>query len=205
MSKQNVLIFKIPELFKILNELKNYLDFAIYEFSEKEDLFSFKKKNSNYLILTEINNKIEGEKIQLILEVHDGGRKSNSLLVNTPRTPPASRAPRLVGLHEQRDAGERPLLLVLDRAQRAREDEGGAADGGHEEGARVHALGDDGVDGVPEDLHHRHLRVQLHPRRVADRVVRHVPVGALHEEAVDVGALVGLGVDAVGHRRRRRQ
>jgi len=67
MSKQNVLIFKIPELFKILNELKNYLDFAIYEFSEKEDLFSFKKKNSNYLILTELNNKIEGEKIQLIL------------------------------------------------------------------------------------------------------------------------------------------
>ena len=45
MSKQNVLIFKIPELFKILNELKNYLDFTIYSSLEEEDLFSFKKKN----------------------------------------------------------------------------------------------------------------------------------------------------------------
>jgi len=44
MSKQKVLIFKIPELFKILNELKNYLNFTIYSFSEEEDLFSFKKK-----------------------------------------------------------------------------------------------------------------------------------------------------------------
>jgi hypothetical protein len=44
MSKKNVLIFKIPELFKILNELKNYLDFTIYLFSEEEHLFSFRKK-----------------------------------------------------------------------------------------------------------------------------------------------------------------
>ena len=67
MSKQNVLIFKIPELFKILNELKNYLDFTIYLSLEEEDLFSFKKKNSNYLILTGPKNQIEGEKSQLIL------------------------------------------------------------------------------------------------------------------------------------------
>ena len=68
MSKKNVLIFKIPELFKILNELKNNLDFLIYSFLEKEDLFTFKKKNvSNYLILTDSNNQIEGEKFQLIL------------------------------------------------------------------------------------------------------------------------------------------
>ena len=44
MSKQNVLIFKIPELFKILNELKNYLDFTIHLSLEEEDLFSLKKK-----------------------------------------------------------------------------------------------------------------------------------------------------------------
>ena len=67
MSKQNVLIFKIPELFKILNELKNYLDFTIYSSLEEEDLFSFKKKISNYLILTDSKNQIEGEKSQLIL------------------------------------------------------------------------------------------------------------------------------------------
>ena len=36
MNKQNVLIFKLPELFNILNELNNYLDFRIYEFSEKD-------------------------------------------------------------------------------------------------------------------------------------------------------------------------
>ena len=53
MSKQNVLIFKIPELFKILNELKNYLDFTIHSSLEEEDLFIFKKKISNYLILTD--------------------------------------------------------------------------------------------------------------------------------------------------------
>jgi len=68
MSKQNVLIFKIPELFKILNELKNYLDFTIYSFLEEEHLFSFKKKNiSNYLILTDPKNQIKGENSQLIL------------------------------------------------------------------------------------------------------------------------------------------
>ena len=67
MSKQSVLIFKIPELFKILNELKNYLDFTIHSSLEEEDLFSFKKKISNYLILTDPKNQIEGEKSQLIL------------------------------------------------------------------------------------------------------------------------------------------
>ena len=67
MSKQNVLIFKIPELFKILNELKNYLDFTIHLSLEEEDLFSLKKKISNYLILTDPKNQIEGEKSQLIL------------------------------------------------------------------------------------------------------------------------------------------
>ena len=67
MSKQNVLIFKIPELFKILNELKNYLDFTIHLSLEEEDLFNLKKIISNYLILTEPKNQIEGEKSQLIL------------------------------------------------------------------------------------------------------------------------------------------
>ena len=36
MNKQNVLIFKLPELFNILNELKNHLDFVIYSFTEKD-------------------------------------------------------------------------------------------------------------------------------------------------------------------------
>ena len=44
MIKKNVLIFKLPELFKILNELKNYIDFKVLLFIDKDDLNSFKKK-----------------------------------------------------------------------------------------------------------------------------------------------------------------
>jgi len=68
MNKQNVLIFKLPELFNILNELKNHLDFAIHLFTEKEKLLEFKKINTtNYLILTDTKNEIKEEKFQLIL------------------------------------------------------------------------------------------------------------------------------------------
>ena len=43
MNDQNVLIFKLPELYKILNELKNHLDFNIFSFYEKEKLLNSKK------------------------------------------------------------------------------------------------------------------------------------------------------------------
>ena len=46
MNKQNVLIFKLPELFNILNELIKHLDFAIYSFSEKDKLLEFKNINT---------------------------------------------------------------------------------------------------------------------------------------------------------------
>ena len=49
MNKQSVLIFKLPELFKILNELKDYIDFNVYNFTEKQELFNLnKKKYENY-------------------------------------------------------------------------------------------------------------------------------------------------------------
>ena len=68
MNKQNVLIFKLPDLFHILNELKNHLDFKIYSFSEKEELLNSKISiNENYLILTDSTNEIKEEKIQLVL------------------------------------------------------------------------------------------------------------------------------------------
>jgi DNA-binding response OmpR family regulator len=68
MNKQNVLIFKLPELFKILNELKNYLDFTIHLFTEKDKLLQFKNANTGtYLILTNSENEIKEEKFQLIL------------------------------------------------------------------------------------------------------------------------------------------
>ena len=68
MNKQSILIFKLPELFKILNELKDHLDFNIYNFDEKKELLNLdKKKYENYLILTNPQNQIEDEKFQLIL------------------------------------------------------------------------------------------------------------------------------------------
>ena len=69
MNKQNLLIFKLPELFVILNELKNYLDFTVHSFSEKDKLLKFKDvNNGTYLILTNSENEIKEEKFQLILK-----------------------------------------------------------------------------------------------------------------------------------------
>ena len=68
MNKQSVLIFKLPELFKILNELKEYLDFNVYNFTEKQELLnSNKNKYENYLVLTDEKNQVHNEKFQLIL------------------------------------------------------------------------------------------------------------------------------------------
>ena len=68
MNKQNVLIFKLPELFQILNEFKEYLDFNIYHINEKNELLTLNKnKSENYLILTNLQNQIQDEKFQLIL------------------------------------------------------------------------------------------------------------------------------------------
>ena len=68
MNKQSVLIFKLPELFKILNELKDHLDFNIFNFTEKQELLNLNKsKYKNYLVLTDLQNQIEDEKFQLIL------------------------------------------------------------------------------------------------------------------------------------------
>ena len=68
MNKQNILIYKLPELFNILNELKNHLDFIIHSFSEEKELIRFKKINrENYLILTNSENQIKKDRFQLIL------------------------------------------------------------------------------------------------------------------------------------------
>ena len=68
MNKQSVLIFKLPELFKILNELKDHLDFNIFNLTEKQELLNLNKdKFENYLVLTNLQNQIKDEKFQLIL------------------------------------------------------------------------------------------------------------------------------------------
>ena len=68
MNKQSVLIFKLPELFKILNELKEHLDFNIHNFTEKHELLNLDKNRfDNYIVLTDIKNQIDGEKFQLVI------------------------------------------------------------------------------------------------------------------------------------------
>ena len=68
MNKQSVLIFKLPELFNILNELKDYIDFNVYNFTEKQEFLNLNKnKYENYLVLTDVKNQIDNEKFQLIL------------------------------------------------------------------------------------------------------------------------------------------
>ena len=68
MNKQNVLIFKLPELFKILNEIREELDFDIYSFSKKDEILDLKKKDSSgYIVLTNPENEIQDEKCQLVL------------------------------------------------------------------------------------------------------------------------------------------
>ncbi len=68
MNQPSVLILKLPELFKILNELKDHLDFDVYNFKEKQELLSINKnKYENYLVVTDFKNHIENEKFQLVL------------------------------------------------------------------------------------------------------------------------------------------
>ena len=70
MNKQSVLIFKLPELFKILNELKDHLDFNIFNFTEKQELLNLNKsKYENYLVLTDLQNQIKDEKFQKNLKI----------------------------------------------------------------------------------------------------------------------------------------
>lgn len=69
MSKQHVLIFRLPELFNILNELKNHLDFNTYSLIDEKKLNETKKNFlGNYLVVTDEKNQIKGEKFQLTLD-----------------------------------------------------------------------------------------------------------------------------------------
>eukprot|EP00965_Chrysotila_dentata_P120569 3987237-Pleurochrysis_carterae.AAC.1 len=112
--------------------------------------------------------------------------------------PSGARLRVLIWLHDESDASEDPLVRVARGAKRAGEDKGWPADRGGEDGARVEPFGLHLVDRHGNDVDHRHGRVELLGPRLGDAVLLHVPPRALHEEAVDVGALLGLALDRRG-------
>ena len=53
MNKQSLIVFNIPVLFRILNEISSNLNFDIFEFNSFDDLNNInKKKFGNYLIIS---------------------------------------------------------------------------------------------------------------------------------------------------------
>ena len=69
MSKQSLIIYKIPVLYNILNEIRENFKFNLYNFSEKYDFQKIdNEKFGNYIILTNYKNKIKNKSNQLIFE-----------------------------------------------------------------------------------------------------------------------------------------
>ena len=68
MNKQSLIVFNIPVLFKILNEINSSLNFDIFEFNNLDDLKNVdKKKFGNYLIIynTKIPDHLNMNKVYL--------------------------------------------------------------------------------------------------------------------------------------------
>tara|TARA_Y100000590_G_scaffold428618_1_gene540144 strand:+ start:3914 stop:4486 length:573 start_codon:yes stop_codon:yes gene_type:complete len=69
MIKQSLVIYNLPILFDILNEIKENFKFDLYNFKKKDEILDLKKiELGNYLILTNEQNKIENISNQLILD-----------------------------------------------------------------------------------------------------------------------------------------
>ena len=69
MSKQSLIIYKIPVLYNILNEIRENFKFNIYNFIEKYDFQKIdSEKFGNYIILTDYKNKIKNKSNQLVFE-----------------------------------------------------------------------------------------------------------------------------------------
>lgn len=65
MNYQNLIIFKSKTLYKILNELEDFIDFKVYEVSDEKILDETIKRLDNYIILTSRNIKKNSRKIVL--------------------------------------------------------------------------------------------------------------------------------------------
>ena len=69
MTKQSLIIYKIPALYKILNEIKENFKFDLYNFEKTDDFSEINElKFGNYLVLTKVQNKIKNEVNQLTLD-----------------------------------------------------------------------------------------------------------------------------------------
>ena len=69
MSKQSLIIYKIPVLYNILNEIRENFKFNLYNFSEKDDFQKIENQNiRNYIILTNFENKIKNQTNQLVFK-----------------------------------------------------------------------------------------------------------------------------------------
>ena len=68
MSRTNIVIFKLPELFKILNEIKKYISI---NFELLEDLEGIKKLSdndfNNSIVITDLKNELKNEKNQIVI------------------------------------------------------------------------------------------------------------------------------------------
>ena len=69
MNKQSLIIFNLPILFDILNEIKENFKFDLYSFDEKEQINKLNEKNfGNYLVLTNLENLREQQKNQILIK-----------------------------------------------------------------------------------------------------------------------------------------
>ena len=69
MSKQSLIIYKVPVLYNMLNEIRENFKFNLYNFIEKYDFQKIdSEKFGNYVILTDYKNKIKNKSNQLVFE-----------------------------------------------------------------------------------------------------------------------------------------
>ena len=58
MTKQSLIVFNLPALFDILNEIKENFNFDLYNFNKKKDLDLINESSyGNFLIVTNYKNK----------------------------------------------------------------------------------------------------------------------------------------------------
>ena len=69
MSKQSLIIYKLPNLYNILLELRENFKFNLYNFNEKNEFKKIETQEfGNYIILTNLKNKIKNQSNQLVFE-----------------------------------------------------------------------------------------------------------------------------------------